>query len=131
MICHQHSRNQDFTTLWITFFPPEILSDTFVVTNTGERGLQTVDCDVFPDCQWYGVPGPGEVHTQRSGCSELHVSSVEHDSTLACMSCILYSLPVFTRIDSHLVIKITDFGLSEDVFVRNYFRQGTNEEVYS
>ena len=42
------------------------------------------------------------------------------------MACILYSL---TRIDSHLVIKITDFGLSEDVFVRNYFRQGTNEEV--
>jgi serine/threonine protein kinase len=32
-------------------------------------------------------------------------------------------------IDSHLVIKITDFGLSEDVFVRNYFRQGTSEEV--
>ena len=41
----------------------------------------------------------------------------------------LFSLPVFTRIDSHLVIKITDFGLSEDVFVRNYFRQGTSEEI--
>ena len=90
--------------------------------------MQTADCDVLTDCQWYGVLGPGEVHTQRSGCSELHVSiySVEHDSTLVC---ILYSLPVFIRIDSHLVIKITDFGLSEDVFVRNYFRQGTSEEV--
>ena len=42
---------------------------------------------------------------------------------------VLFSLPVFTRIDSHLVIKITDFGLSEDVFVRNYFRQGTSEEI--
>ena len=39
------------------------------------------------------------------------------------------SLSAFTRIDSHLVIKITDFGLSEDVFVRNYFRQGTSEEI--
>ena len=39
------------------------------------------------------------------------------------------SLPVFTRINSHLVIKITDFGLAEDIFVRNYFRQGTSEEV--
>ena len=38
-------------------------------------------------------------------------------------------LSVFTRIDSHLIIKITDFGLSENVFVRNYFRQGTSEEV--
>ena len=38
-------------------------------------------------------------------------------------------LSVFTRIDSHLIIKITDFGLSEDVFVRNYFRQGTSEEI--
>ena len=46
-----------------------------------------------------------------------------------CISCALFSLPVFTRIDSHLVIKITDFGLSEDVFVRNYFRQGTSEEI--
>ena len=27
------------------------------------------------------------------------------------------------------MIKITDFGLSEDIFVRNYFRQGTTGEV--
>ena len=27
------------------------------------------------------------------------------------------------RIDTHFQIKITDFGLSEDVFERNYFRQ--------
>ena len=27
------------------------------------------------------------------------------------------------RIDTHFLIKITDFGLSEDVFVRNYIRQ--------
>ena len=36
---------------------------------------------------------------------------------------------VFVRIDTHFLIKITDFGLSEDVFVRNYFRQGSAEEV--
>ena len=28
------------------------------------------------------------------------------------------------RLDAHLLIKISDFGLSEDVFVKNYFRQG-------
>ncbi len=31
------------------------------------------------------------------------------------------------RIDVHFVIKIADFGLSEDVYVKNYFRQGASE----
>ena len=34
-----------------------------------------------------------------------------------------------TRIDSHFLIKITDVGLSEDIFIRNYFRQGTTGYV--
>ena len=43
---------------------------------------------------------------------------------------IMYTdLSVFTRIDSHLIIKITDFGLSEDMFLKNYFRQETSEEL--
>lgn len=33
------------------------------------------------------------------------------------------------RIDTHFVIKITDFGLSEDVYARNYFRQGQGPTV--
>ena len=33
------------------------------------------------------------------------------------------------RIDTHFLIKITDFGLSEDVFLRNYFRQDTTGDV--
>ena len=33
-----------------------------------------------------------------------------------------------TRIDAHFLIKITDFGMSEDVCVRNYFMQGSAEE---
>ena len=39
--------------------------------------------------------------------------------------CFLY----FYRIDTNFLIKITDFGLAEDVFERNYYRQGSNEEV--
>ena len=38
-------------------------------------------------------------------------------------------MTTLSRIDSHFLIKITDFGLSEDVFVRNYYRQGTSGEV--
>ena len=33
------------------------------------------------------------------------------------------------RIDENFLIKITDFGLSEDIFERNYFRQGSDDEV--
>ena len=32
------------------------------------------------------------------------------------------------RIDQHNVIKVSDFGLSEDVYARNYFRQVTTQE---
>ena len=34
----------------------------------------------------------------------------------------LYPLPVL-RIDEHYVIKIADFGLSEDIYSKTYFRQ--------
>ena len=33
------------------------------------------------------------------------------------------------RIDSHFLIKITDFGLSEDVFLRNYYREQADGEM--
>ena len=36
---------------------------------------------------------------------------------------------VFYRIDANFLIKISDFGLSEDVYKKNYFRQGGSGEV--
>ena len=33
------------------------------------------------------------------------------------------------RIDLHHVIKVSDFGLTEDVYARNYFRQGREDGV--
>ena len=46
------------------------------------------------------------------------------------MSSIVYPITTFSncygRIDTHFLIKITDFGLSEDVFERNYFRQDSS-----
>jgi len=35
------------------------------------------------------------------------------------------------RIDQHLLIKVADFGLSEDIYSRNYFRQGQSNEDQS
>ena len=35
---------------------------------------------------------------------------------------------VFCRIDIHFVIKIADFGLSEDVYAKNYFRQSGSDK---
>ena len=32
------------------------------------------------------------------------------------------------RIDQNFVIKVADFGLSEDIYSRNYFRQGQVDE---
>ena len=37
-------------------------------------------------------------------------------------------LTTFYRIDIHFVIKIADFGLSEDVYVKNYFRQSGSDK---
>ena len=31
---------------------------------------------------------------------------------------------IFIRIDANFIIKVADFGLSEDIYARNYFRQG-------
>lgn len=39
------------------------------------------------------------------------------------------TLPPVCRIDLHFVIKISDFGLSEDVYSKNYFRQGDDNSV--
>ena len=33
------------------------------------------------------------------------------------------------RIDAHFVIKVSDFGLSEDVYQKNYFRQASDASV--
>lgn len=33
------------------------------------------------------------------------------------------------RIDAHYVIKVSDFGLSEDVYAKNYFRQEKSAAV--
>ena len=33
------------------------------------------------------------------------------------------------RRTKNFLIKITDFGLSEDIFERNYFRQGSGDEA--
>ena len=46
--------------------------------------------------------------------------------------CILLFLCVwnvfFHRIDENYVIKVADFGLSEDIYARNYFRQAGRVE---
>ena len=33
------------------------------------------------------------------------------------------------RIDEHGLIKVADFGLSEDIYLRNYFRQGKEDNA--
>ena len=44
-----------------------------------------------------------------------------------CENLITSSNPFF-RIDQNFVIKVADFGLSEDIYCRNYFKQTQEEE---
>ena len=37
--------------------------------------------------------------------------------------------PLFCRIDLHDVIKVSDFGLTEDLYARNYYRQAKEDGV--
>ena len=38
-------------------------------------------------------------------------------------------LGVFHRIDNHAVIKIADFGLTEEIYTKTYFRQDAHQAV--
>ena len=53
--------------------------------------------------------------------SALYYTSDEWLCSIIFDACILVS--TIYRIDIHFVIKIADFGLSEDVYAKNYFRQ--------
>ena len=44
-----------------------------------------------------------------------------HDILTNYVVCLIINL--IDRIDSSFVIKVADFGLSEDIYARNYFRQ--------
>ena len=75
-----------------------------------------------------GEPG-NEVHYKCTGhallFSATDLSQNPSDIGLTPSVDITY---ISSRIDTHFVIKITDFGLSEDVFLRNYYREGRNGE---
>ena len=38
-------------------------------------------------------------------------------------------LPLWCRIDEKGVIKVSDFGLAEDIYMRNYFRQSSQDST--
>ena len=42
---------------------------------------------------------------------------------------LLFLTTILCRIDVNFAIKIADFGLTEDVYVRNYFRLGADASV--
>ena len=64
--------------------------------------MQASDGDVLTNSQWNGISGNGEIHTQGSGCQELHVSYI-----MACPSSasVLPSLPImwaYIALDSYI-----------------------------
>ena len=65
-----------------------------------------------------------------SVCDHVHVHALRILYSNYCLQCLH---TVFTsstpRIDSQFIIKVSDFGLSEDIYAKNYFRQGKESSV--
>ena len=57
------------------------------------------------------------VHRDLAARNCMYVYIVIYQILLMFCACLFY------RIDSNFVIKVADFGLSEDIYARNYFRQ--------
>ena len=74
-----------------------------------------------------------EWHTwpKRSLCIEIWQQGIA--CKISCNSMLIisitYNYPHNYRIDSNFVIKVSDFGLSEDVYQKNYFRQAKDDSV--
>ena len=75
--------------------------------------------DVLSNCQGDGVPGWLEVCTQRSSSKELSVSMILH----SLFKVIYPFLKLLCSVDAAGLIKVSDFGLAEDMYSQNYFRQ--------
>ena len=68
------------------------------------------------------LPCKSEVCPSGPSCSQLHVmSSMPYYK----QRFILYNC----RIDDQYVIKVGDFGLTEDIYSKNYFRETAGESV--
>ena len=69
---------------------------------------------------------PQECHTLLA--KNLYTETLQQE--IACMCVCSHSMSkslisiLILRIDSNFVIKVSDFGLTEDVYAKNYFRQG-------
>ena len=79
---------------------------------------------MFSSCKRNGVPCQPKVCSQRSSCKELHVSINHADKCIGCTNVFRLLHGCYCRIDLHFIIKIADFGLSENIYDRNYVRQG-------
>ncbi len=79
---------------------------------------------VSTDCTRDGVPRWTKICAQRPSSQKLHVRHNKFDSPF-----VLQWECITLRIDANFVIKVADFGLSEDVYLKNYFRQGEKKGV--
>ena len=70
-------------------------------------------------------------------CTIKGLALLNHELSSTILHCLKQEIFLFKilyfwilhRIDSHFVIKVADFGLSENVYSKTYFRQGKDEAV--
>ena len=69
-------------------------------------------------CKWNGIFDNEKIHPSRFGSKKLHVrTSYTNASPIYC-----HFHDNTYRMSADGVIKVADFGLSEDVYMKNYFR---------
>ena len=79
--------------------------------------------NMSPNITGYGLSFFAKDSPQRLGCKKLHVSNATNHNIYS------HLYITFFRLDSKGVIKVADFGLSEDVYLTGYFKQNKDDPV--
>ena len=87
--------------------------------HTGTKTWSNPTRNVSPGSKRYGIPGRAEICTSWPCSKELHVSHQWQWQNLISFNIIV----LFWRISNSGVIKVADFGLTEDMYSTNYFRR--------
>ena len=76
-----------------------------------------------PNITGYGLSCLAEDSPQRLGCKKLHV----RNAIYTWFQLAIYQISL--RLNSKGIIKVADFGLSEDIYTASYFRQNKDDPV--
>ena len=115
---------------------PSVSASSFTAWTDSGRAEEDAGHD-SPDSKGDGVSCREEVCSQGPRHKKLHVSSDKincHDHREYCTHIIIFTASnvrciYVCRMDGYNMIRVSDFGLSEDMYAKNYFRQDKDASV--